>query len=428
MNPTAVEHLFRTACGLYAGSLLAYLAILANDRQGLARLATGLAAAGFATHTVWIGLRWYLSAAAEVSAGQAIGHAPGWGTALLAHPPLTNLYESLVVTAWCVVGIFLVLERRWKLWPVGVMVLGVGLAAMAEAYLVTEKELRPLAPALQSWWLAAHVIVLFLAYALFLVAAALAFLSLLKGGTPMPAMGIGVAGSVAAILLATGLAHGLGRLAFELRDPAGAVTGVAGVGPLLAVTIACFLVAAAVWATDLKAARKGERGLLAMKAALGSLGLTLAVLGAMSKPFALSLKGNYGLGLLFVSLVISAAFVALATWRERVLAGLPERAALDDLTHRAILVAFPLLGLGIVMGAFWAYDAWGTYWSWDPKETWSLVSFLVYALYLHTRRTLGWTGRRTAVVAIVGFALVVFMYLGVNLGLTGDGLHTYGSG
>ncbi|MGC4116030.1 MAG: cytochrome c biogenesis protein CcsA [Myxococcales bacterium] len=66
--------------------------------------------------------------------------------------------------------------------------------------------------------------------------------------------------------------------------------------------------------------------------------------------------------------------------------------------------------------------------SWDPKETWSPVSFLVYTLDLHTRRTLGWTGRRTAVIAIVGFALVVFTFLGADLGLTDSGLHTYGRG
>ncbi len=428
MDPTASELLFTTACALYAGSLVAYLATLASDRRALAGLAVALAGAGLVGHTGWIALRWYQAAAAEVAAGQAVGRAPGWAAALLAHPPLTNLYESLVVTAWCVVAIFLALERRWRLRPVGVMVLGVGLAAMAEAWLVTEKGLRPLAPALQSWWLAAHVVVLFVAYALFLVAAALAFLSLLKAGTPMPAMGVGVAGSVALVLLAMGLAHGLARMTFELDGGGGAVTPVAAVGPLLAGTIACFLLAAVLWAIELKTSRWRGRGLLAMKIGLAALLLALSVPLVVARPVVPSLKGNYGLGLLLVSLVISAAFVALATWREGVLARLPERSALDDLTHRAILVAFPLLGLGIVMGAFWAYDAWGTYWSWDPKETWSLVSFLVYALYLHGRRTLGWTGRRTAVIAIVGFALVVFTYLGVNLGLTGDGLHTYGNG
>lgn len=424
MSSTAAEHLFRTACASYVLSLLVYLATLASDRRGLARLATALAGAGFAVHTGWVALRWSLAAAAEVAAGGA----SGWGRALLLHPPLTNLYESLVVTAWCVVGVFLLLERRWKLEPVGVMVMGVGLAAMVEAWLATEKGLRPLVPALQSWWLASHVVVLFAAYALFLVAAALAFLSLLKSGTRMPVMGIGVTGVVGAILLAVGGAHGVSGLAFELRGEGGALVRVGGAGPLLAATVACFFVASALWAMDLKSPGKVERGLVATKAGVAALLLTCSVPWVVAKPFASSLKGNYGVGLLLVALVLSSAFVALATWRERLLLGLPERNVLDDLTHRAILVAFPLLGLGIVMGAFWAYDAWGTYWSWDPKETWSLVSFLVYALYLHGRRTLGWTGRRTAVIAIVGFAVVVFTYLGVNLGLTGDGLHTYGSG
>jgi ABC-type transport system involved in cytochrome c biogenesis permease subunit len=76
----------------------------------------------------------------------------------------------------------------------------------------------------------------------------------------------------------------------------------------------------------------------------------------------------------------------------------------------------------------WAYEAWGRYWGWDPKETWALITWFVYAIYLHTRITLGWTGKPGAALAVAGFAVVIFCYMGVNLGLTGEGLHTYGAG
>ncbi|OGU16568.1 MAG: c-type cytochrome biogenesis protein CcsB [Geobacteraceae bacterium GWC2_53_11] len=104
----------------------------------------------------------------------------------------------------------------------------------------------------------------------------------------------------------------------------------------------------------------------------------------------------------------------------------PPIKVLDDLNYRAIMVGFPLLTLGIITGAAWANYAWGTYWSWDPKETWSLIVWFVYAAFLHARITKGWVGRRAAWLSIVGFAATIFCYLGVNLFLSG--LHSYGGG
>lgn len=102
----------------------------------------------------------------------------------------------------------------------------------------------------------------------------------------------------------------------------------------------------------------------------------------------------------------------------------PSVKILDDLNYKSIMIGFPLLTLGIVTGAAWANYAWGTYWSWDPKETWSLIVWFVYAAFLHARITRGWVGRRAAILSIVGFAATIFCYLGVNLLLSG--LHSYG--
>jgi cytochrome c-type biogenesis protein CcsB len=107
-----------------------------------------------------------------------------------------------------------------------------------------------------------------------------------------------------------------------------------------------------------------------------------------------------------------------------VVAFFPPPKVLDDLNYRAIMVGFPLLTLGIVTGAAWANYAWGTYWSWDPKETWSLIVWFVYAAFLHARITRGWVGRRAAWLSVIGFAATIFCYLGVNLFLSG--LHSYG--
>jgi cytochrome c-type biogenesis protein CcsB len=97
---------------------------------------------------------------------------------------------------------------------------------------------------------------------------------------------------------------------------------------------------------------------------------------------------------------------------------------LDNISYRIIGLGFPLLTIGIIAGGVWANEAWGSYWSWDPKETWALITWLVFAAYLHSRITKGWQGRRPAILAAIGFVVVWVCYLGVNL--LGKGLHSYG--
>jgi cytochrome c-type biogenesis protein CcsB len=99
------------------------------------------------------------------------------------------------------------------------------------------------------------------------------------------------------------------------------------------------------------------------------------------------------------------------------------RNSIDTIVAKTIAFGFLFLTLGIVTGSVWANSAWGSYWSWDPKETWSLITWLIYAVYLHCRFMRGWRGRRAAWVAILGFLSVLFTYLGVNFLLTGP--HSY---
>lgn len=105
---------------------------------------------------------------------------------------------------------------------------------------------------------------------------------------------------------------------------------------------------------------------------------------------------------------------------------LPSVQVLDNLIYQNIVIGFILLTAGIITGSIWAHQAWGSYWSWDPKETWSLITWFVYAGVLHARMVRGWQGRRIAILAIVGFGCVLFTYFGVNLLLTG--LHSYATG
>nr|YP_009297150.1 cytochrome c biogenesis protein [Porphyridium sordidum]AOM66493.1 cytochrome c biogenesis protein [Porphyridium sordidum] len=98
--------------------------------------------------------------------------------------------------------------------------------------------------------------------------------------------------------------------------------------------------------------------------------------------------------------------------------------SLDNLSYRTIGLGFPLLTIGIIAGAVWANSAWGSYWSWDPKETWALITWLIFAAYLHARITKSWQGKKPAILASIGFIIVWICYLGVNF--LGQGLHSYG--
>jgi ABC-type transport system involved in cytochrome c biogenesis permease subunit len=132
---------------------------------------------------------------------------------------------------------------------------------------------------------------------------------------------------------------------------------------------------------------------------------------------------------------VFTCFIAYAAFAVSFLAGLfsifnwksvmPPEERLEELNYRSVMVGFPMLSAGILTGAVWAHYAWGSYWSWDPKETWSLITWIFYALFLHARFARGWKGRRIALLSIIGFASVIFTYFGVNFILSG--LHSYGA-
>ncbi len=108
--------------------------------------------------------------------------------------------------------------------------------------------------------------------------------------------------------------------------------------------------------------------------------------------------------------------------KNRIKSLIPSKEVLEEINYNMVVIGFVSLSLGIITGAIWANVAWGSYWSWDPKETWSLITWLVYASVLHARLTRGWRGRKLAILSIIGFCCVIFTYFGVNLL---PGLHSY---
>jgi cytochrome c-type biogenesis protein CcsB len=134
----------------------------------------------------------------------------------------------------------------------------------------------------------------------------------------------------------------------------------------------------------------------------------------------------FGYASFAVSFVISILYLIQdkkGIEKERGLKWLPSPSLLDEINYKSIVIGFPMLTLGVVTGAAWANYAWGTYWGWDPKETWSLITWFIYAAFLHARFTRDWRGRKAALLSIIGFTAVLFTYFGVNYLISG--LHSY---
>lgn len=267
---------------LYFLATVGQLAHLTTLQPKVKRIATWITWAAFGVHTLTLLVRLFEAR----------------------YTPITNLHESYSFFAWCIVGIFLVFQARYSIPSIGAFATPLALVlVIAAAH--TPGEISELAPALQSWWLPVHVILLF------------------------------------------------------VGDGAFALAAVVGVMYLIQ-----------------------ERQLKRKK-----------------------------LGSLFHRL--------------------PNIDVLDEIGYRCLTIGFPLLTFGIITGAAWANTAWGTYWSWDVKETWSLINWFLYAALLHGRLTIGWRGRKAAVWAIIGFLSVLFTFLGVNYVLPKvlpgvQSLHIYG--
>jgi cytochrome c-type biogenesis protein CcsB len=137
-----------------------------------------------------------------------------------------------------------------------------------------------------------------------------------------------------------------------------------------------------------------------------------------------------GYGAFAMAAMIGVAYL-LKSWRQSVnpqgllATTLPEKAVMDDLMYKSIALGFAFFTLATILGALWAAEAWGGYWSWDPKETWALIVWLNYAAWLHMRMTKGWHGRPMAWWAVIGLFVTLFAFLGVNMFLSG--LHSYGT-
>ncbi|MEH2142180.1 c-type cytochrome biogenesis protein CcsB [Nostoc sp.] len=285
--------------------------------------------------------------------------------------PLSNLYESLFFLTWGITTVHLIAESSSRSRLVGVVTAPVAMAIAAFATMTLPSQMQtsePLVPALKSNWLMMHVSVMMLSYSALMVGAllAIAFLVVTRGqNIQLQGSSVGNGGY-------RSNGYRLHKAA-ELISPS--------------------------------APSAENNGFARFETSSNGNG-----------------NGNANTAVLNL---VTTSEPQIATSAEPLS---PQRLSLaetlDNISYRIIGLGFPLLTIGIIAGGVWANEAWGSYWSWDPKETWALITWLVFAAYLHARITRGWQGRRPAILASTGFVVVWVCYLGVNL--LGKGLHSYG--
>jgi cytochrome c-type biogenesis protein CcsB len=346
----------------YIIAMMTYITYIAFKKEQIGILATTITILGVISQTFAIIMRW--KEFADLS-----------GMGFLRSAPLTNLYESMVFFVWCLILGYLIIEFKFKNRSFGAFITPIAGLALAFIDLTgVSKEIQPLVPALKSNWLLAHVTMSFIAYAAFSMSFSTGLMYLIttteKRSESAYIFWTITLGLFAVLLVSMGIDF----FTFKVK-----------VRPEIFIHSYLF-----------------RTSFLHSSSAVNIISYVLAIA-------ALVLVWRYG----YILRTVITKFNVT-----------PDM--LDEITYRSIAVGFPIFTLGgLIFGAIWADQAWGVYWSWDPKETWSLITWFIYAFYLHSRMIRGWKGKKVAIVAVLGFMAVIFTYLGVNLLLSG--LHAYGS-
>jgi len=420
------SNLLYAALIFYAGAGALYLAFGVTATESYIKFASLATWAGLVANTGAVAHRWY-------EAG---------------HPPFASIYEMLLSFVWTLAALTLIAEKRYGVKVIGTVTMPVAIVGVVLMQLLPS-EVRPLVPALQSTWLHVHVTLAMLAYAACALSFALAMMFLIqdkmKTESFLAATSLFTAGIYGGILTRFERWGGLNVIAWnpESKSEVFITKGVrlfVTIPELGWLMLLVFAAVAAPLVLYVLARVKKDDSFLATANRAVFISILLQALALVF--FLLRVSNGYYPSLdadgLYLTTLAASPFILsalvggifanllylLLLWRRADLERLlPNADGLDRITYKTICIAFPLLTLMIAAGAYWANRAWGSYWNWDPKETWAAITWLVYAGYLHMRITRGWRGRRAAYFAILGFAVVMFTFFGVTYLL--PGLHAY---
>ena len=426
-NLLSESNLLFAALIFYAGAGALYLGFGVTGTESYVKFASFATWAGLIANTAAVAHRWY-------EAG---------------HPPFASVYEMLLSFVWTLAALTLVAEKKYGVKVIGTVTMPVAIVGVVLMQLL-RSDVHPLVPALQSTWLHVHVTLAMLAYAACALSFALAMMFLIQDTMKTETFLAITSTSTIAIYASIVLTRfeGWGGLSLVAWNAEEKQEVFLAKGVRLFVVVPdlgwLMLLAALVVASPLvlyglaRWKKNGSFLSIANRAVFVSILLQVMTLSMFllraregSYP-SLDAEGLFPTSLaaspFILSGLVGGIFISLLylllLWRrpdlERLL---PNADTLDRITYKTICIAFPLLTLMIAAGAYWANQTWGSYWNWDPKETWAAITWLVYAGYLHMRVTRGWRGRRAAYFAILGFGVVMFTFFGVTYLL--PGLHAY---
>jgi cytochrome c-type biogenesis protein CcsB len=425
-NLLSDSNLLYAALIFYCGAGTLYLGFGITGTPAYIRFASLATWAGFLANTGAVANRW---------------HEAG-------HPPFASIYEMLLMFVWTLVALTLIAEKQFKVKVIGTVTMPVAIVSVVLMQLL-HTDVHPLVPALQSTWLHVHVTLAMLAYAACALSFALAMMFLIqdkmKTETFLAATSLFTVATYVGVLTRFEKWGGLSVAAWNPEEKSEIFIAkgvrlfvvIPDLGWLLLLVLAAVaapLVFYVLWRkTKNDAHMNMANRAVFLSILLQLLALIFFILRARDgQYFSLDADGQFPTSLaaspFILSGLVGGIFVSLLylllLWRRTDLERmLPSADELDRITYKTIAIAFPLLTLMIAAGAYWANRTWGSYWSWDPKETWAAITWLVYAGYLHMRITRGWRGRRAAYFAILGFAVVMFTFFGVTYLL--PGLHAY---
>ena len=393
--------LFNAGMVVFFLSFLFYTIYTFSKSEKIGNLATALA---------WIGI--FVQGAAFVVRGiekAKVNMVTDW-TAFYKYAPFTNMYESLMLFGWTAVFFYLLFEWKYRNKVFGMFVLPLALMGeLSTQILGFDEQAHPLVPALQSNWLLFHVVTTFIGYAAAAVSAGMAYLYFCKERNVTLGDWIYLFTFTFYIIFTVILYPFKPSNSFILSVYASGLVGI-----VLSLLIAYLILK---YKKDDELRFADFSGKVWGLVFLISLILSLAVFDS----------GKNALITTSVSLLLSALIVGtiylVRTKAEAFSRIVPSTDAIEQIMYQSVAVGFVFLTIGIILGAVWAKYAWGGYWSWDPKETWSLITWLVYAAYLHARYIKGLSGKPLVYFTVIGFLSVMFTYYGVNLII--PGLHSY---
>jgi ABC-type transport system involved in cytochrome c biogenesis permease subunit len=393
---------------------------------------------GWLSFTIWLAARkriWTTLGSICFAAGfvpQTIAFFLRWN--YTGHFPMSNMYEYMAVMSWMAVVSFAFLTWRYKNWVISALISPVVIMLMVAASLLPKDPSQQLMPALRSSWLMIHVTLASVGAGAFAVAAAVSFVHLLAVRSeeearrvfrPVMRVPFLVLIVIPVLLAILGAVTGLMKTQSSMEWLGSPMPG----GHVLVLLGLYFVAAGFLWARMMRTTPEVERRYWA---AIGFSGLFLGGLGAgillsggrmaLTTDSPLRIFEFFGVTLALGTAGTFALHAALGFGSIPGKLHLDGR-LLDEVNYRAVALGYPLYTLGALFaGAIWAESAWGSFWSWDPKEVGALIIWLFYSAFLHARYQRGWSGPRTAVLSLIGFAMMMLSLFGNYFF---GGLHAY---